>query len=109
MQRKYAWQAHVAGLAISALALLFVSASPCLARANLNDAQVRQRMIDDSIRNYRGNCPCPYNLASNGSKCGKRSAYSKPGGASPLCYPEYINDQAVRAWRQANQDRKTVV
>src|SRR3546814_5421959 len=47
----------LAGLAISALALLFVSASPCLARANLNDAQVRQRMIDDSIRNYRGNCP----------------------------------------------------
>ena len=23
---------------------------------------------------------------SNGKKCGKRSAYSKPGGYEPLCY-----------------------
>jgi len=42
--------------------------------------------IQQSINNYSGNCPCPYNRASNGSRCGKRSAYSRPGGYSPLCY-----------------------
>ena len=27
---------------------------------------------------------------SNGKKCGKRSAYSKPGGYQPLCYKSDI-------------------
>ena len=35
---------------------------------------------------YSGNCPCPYNTASDGSRCGARSAWSRSGGASPVCY-----------------------
>ena len=35
---------------------------------------------------YSGNCPCPYNTASDGSSCGARSAWSRSGGASPICY-----------------------
>lgn len=33
-----------------------------------------------------GQCDCPYDLASNGSSCGGRSAYSRPGGRDPICY-----------------------
>ena len=33
-----------------------------------------------------GSCPCPYNIASDGSICGERSAYSRSGGYEPLCY-----------------------
>ncbi len=43
-------------------------------------------MIQESIDQYPGKCPCPYSLMSNGKECGKRSAYSKPGGYQPLCY-----------------------
>jgi hypothetical protein len=68
--------------------------------ASLTDAQVRQQMIAESIAAYPGHCPCPYNLASNGSHCGKRSAWSKPGGYAPLCYAQDISDEMVRAWRQ---------
>ena len=64
------------------------------------DAQIRQMMIDESRRAYRGNCACPYNRASNGSKCGKRSAYLKPGGAEPLCYAGDISDEMVTRYRQ---------
>jgi len=46
----------------------------------------KQKQIDESIRNYFGSCPCPYSRASNGSLCGKRSAWSKPGGQKPKCY-----------------------
>ena len=46
----------------------------------------KQKQIDESIRNYSGSCPCPYSRASNGSLCGKRSAWSKPGGQKPKCY-----------------------
>ncbi|MCJ8323301.1 MAG: SH3 domain-containing protein [Rhizobiales bacterium] len=35
---------------------------------------------------YYGTCDCPYDRASNGSRCGGRSAYSRPGGRSPICY-----------------------
>jgi hypothetical protein len=46
----------------------------------------KKQMIRESIASYSGSCPCPYSRARNGSSCGKRSAWSKPGGASPLCY-----------------------
>ena len=41
---------------------------------------------------YTGNCACPYDTASDGSICGGRSAWSKSGGASPVCY---INDSSA--------------
>lgn len=69
----------------------------------LTDAQVRQRIIQESIASYHGPCPCPYNVARNGSRCGGRSAYSKPGGASPLCFPEDISDAAVKQWRSRSR------
>jgi len=46
--------------------------------------------IDESIAAYPSSCACPYSRASNGSRCGKRSAWSKPGGAEPLCYKSDI-------------------
>jgi hypothetical protein len=35
---------------------------------------------------YVGTCDCPYDLMRNGRRCGGRSAYSRPGGRSPICY-----------------------
>lgn len=35
---------------------------------------------------YTGTCDCPYDRARNGSSCGGRSAWSRPGGRSPVCY-----------------------
>ena len=50
-------------------------------------------MIQESIAQYPGKCPCPYSIMSNGKQCGKRSAYSKPGGYEPLCYVSDITDK----------------
>lgn len=69
--------------------------------AGKTDQQVKQILIDQSIRNYSGSCPCPYNRASNGSKCGKRSAYSRPGGAAPLCYAEDVTPQMITRYRNS--------
>jgi hypothetical protein len=33
-----------------------------------------------------GSCDCPYDRDSRGRRCGDRSAYSRPGGRSPVCY-----------------------
>lgn len=63
---------------------------------------IKEAMIKDSISAYPGNCPCPYNRASNGSRCGKRSAWSKPGGYAPLCYSSDITDGMVRQYKRDN-------
>lgn len=71
---------------------------------DLTDAKIRQILIRESINAYPGNCPCPYSRASYGSRCGKRSAYSKPGGAEPLCYESDVIDAMVERYRNRSQD-----
>jgi len=78
----------------------------------LSDNEIRELMIARSISNYSGSCPCPYNRARNGSNCGKRSAYSKPGGYSPLCYKSDISDEMVEEFRlktKINRSKNNVV
>ncbi len=85
------------------LALLSIgfaaSAKEQVPDARLVDEQVKQQIIQESIESYPGNCPCPYNLARNGSRCGKRSAWSRAGGYAPICYKEEITDEMVSEWR----------
>ena len=45
-------------------------------------------------------CACPDDTARNGSACGGRSAYSRPGGAAPLCYPSDVTAAMIDAYRQ---------
>lgn len=35
---------------------------------------------------YVGTCDCPYDRMRNGRICGGNSAYSRPGGRSPVCF-----------------------
>lgn len=71
-------------------------------KKRLSDAQIKQILIDESIAAYSGNCPCPYNTDSRGRRCGRRSAYSREGGESPLCYAKDVTDEMVQAYRAAN-------
>ena len=71
----------------------------------LSDAQIRKILIDESIAAYSGNCPCPYSTASNGSRCGKRSAWSREGGAAPLCFAKDVTGEMVRGYREGHAER----
>jgi hypothetical protein len=84
-------------LSIVAFLACVAQAVPSVAQTN---EQIRQQMIAESIRGYSGSCPCPYNSDRAGRRCGNRSAYSRPGGASPLCYPSDITDRQVQQYRQ---------
>ncbi|SHI12026.1 hypothetical protein SAMN05443248_8387 [Bradyrhizobium erythrophlei] len=42
-------------------------------------------------------CACPDDTARNGSTCGGRSAYSRPGGAAPLCYPSDVTAAMIES------------
>ncbi len=67
-----------------------------------SDAQIKQQIIQQSIASYPGNCPCPYSTARNGSTCGARSAYSKPGGYDPICYPNDVTQSMIEQYRRSH-------
>jgi len=72
------------------------------------DHQIKQKIIRESLAAYRGNCPCPYNTDRAGRSCGKRSAYSRPGGQQPLCYETDVTREMVEQYRRrtANKQQK---
>jgi hypothetical protein len=45
-------------------------------------------------------CACPDDLMRNGQRCGGRSAYSRPGGATPLCYPNDVSPEMIRSYQE---------
>jgi len=80
------------------MGLLIILSAP--AHAQTSDDQIREMIIQQSIASYSGRCPCPYNIMRNGRRCGGRSAYSRPGGKSPICYKRDITDAMVEEIRK---------
>lgn len=75
------------------MAIVQQPATPTVPRS-----QIVQEIINRSIRSYSGNCPCPYNYTASGRRCGGNSAYSRPGGASPICYPSDVTEAMIQAF-----------
>ena len=99
-------------IAVAVIAPLGVISSLALAQSaqkTKTDAQIRQELIARSIAGYSGSCPCPYNTDRAGRSCGRRSAYSKPGGAAPLCYPADVTAKMVADYRAGNEAKKPAV
>jgi choline dehydrogenase-like flavoprotein len=87
-----------ARLAAAAVCLLW-AVTPALAAS---DDQIRSLIIRESIAVYPGPCPCPYNTMRNGRACGRRSAYSRPGGYAPICYPADVTPAQIDAYRRSH-------
>jgi hypothetical protein len=85
-------------------ALSISSWAQTTAPTKTND-QIRQAIIAESIEHYRETCPCPYSHDRRGRQCGARSAYSKPGGASPLCYAKDVTQKMVDDYKKAHSAR----
>ena len=83
--------------------LISLSASAAVAKEPLADAQIKKILIQQSLDSYPGNCPCPYNTDRAGRSCGRRSAYSKPGGYAPLCYPDDVSPEMVEEYRKSHE------
>jgi hypothetical protein len=64
-----------------------------------SDAEIKRRIIEESIAAYDGPCACPYQRARNGSRCGRRSAYDRPGGEEPLCFASDVTAEMVAQYR----------
>lgn len=88
------------GITFVAMLALLCAFSVSAKDSKIPDSAIVQLLIDDSIASYSGNCPCPYNAMRNGRSCGKRSAYSKPGGYAPLCYKEDVTQAMIQEYRE---------
>lgn len=66
----------------------------------LSDTQVKEKVIEESVASYPGTCACPFNQARNGSSCGRRSAWSRQGGYSPICYKDEVTKEMIKEWRE---------
>ncbi len=84
---------------------LLLSAPLALAASAPSDDQIRQQVVKESIASYPGTCACPYSVMRNGRRCGRRSAYSKPGGYAPLCYPSDVTEEMLRHYRREHPAR----
>jgi hypothetical protein len=71
--------------------------------AEVSDAEIRQLLIRRSISGYPGNCPCPYSLDRAGRRCGARSAHSKAGGYTPLCFPEDVTEEMIAEFKKSRR------
>jgi hypothetical protein len=84
------------------LSLGLVTAAP--AQSPLTDQQIAAMIVKASRDAYYRTghpCACPEDLARNGSRCGGRSAYSRPGGAEPYCYVADVPKEKIDAYRAA--------
>ena len=84
-----------------ALGICLLAITPSLAQ-RMTDAEVKQAIIRESLASYPGPCPCPYNTMRNGRACGKVSAYSKPGGYSPVCYASDVTIEMIAGYRRTH-------
>lgn len=91
---------HIFTIALVLFTLVIITVVK--AESFVNDETIKQAIIQQSISGYSGNCPCPYNVDRAGRSCGRRSAYSKPGGYSPICYPQDITPTMIEQYRNQN-------
>jgi hypothetical protein len=92
-------------LTIAACSPTWVATEASARQPQVSDAQVRELIVQESVGAYQASgrpCACPYNTMRNGAACGGRSAYSRPGGAAPICYPADVTDGQIKMWRTRN-------
>jgi hypothetical protein len=87
----------------SLLVLMLIAILPAIASSyQISDVQIKNEIIKQSISSYVskiGNCPCPYNRDMAGHYCGKRSAWSRAHGQSPICFPDDVSKEMLENYK----------
>jgi hypothetical protein len=66
-------------------------------------AAIAALIVEESRQAYYAigrSCACPEDLTPTGRRCGGNSAYSRPGGASPFCYPSDVPPERIEQYRR---------
>ena len=90
--------AHAQTLAVSDRAEPGPAISKPEATVALSGAAIAALIVKQSRSAYYATgrpCACPDDLTRSGRSCGASSAYSRPGGASPKCYPSDVSEREI--------------
>jgi hypothetical protein len=74
-----------------------------------SDADIARQIVQESREAYYRTghpCACPDDTARDGSSCGRRSAYSRPGGAEPLCYPSDVTAGMILDYKNQHKSEQ---
>jgi hypothetical protein len=86
--------------------LLMAFAASAFAQSSvLSHQQVAAKIVPGERQDYYATghpCACPDDHARNRSMCGRRSAYSRPGGAEPKCYVSDVTAADIAAYRKTH-------
>jgi hypothetical protein len=96
--------ALIVSLALWALVVWSLLPRPVAAQSN---SDIANAIIRECAAIYHATghpCACPEDRARNGSRCGKRSAYTRPGGASPRCYVSDVSAREITDYRAGRKD-----
>ncbi|MGE5536318.1 MAG: hypothetical protein ACM3W7_12480 [Acidobacteriota bacterium] len=103
---RYDWVgAIVLTLILAFIAFLFLANHAHAQAAKLTDEQVAAQIVRASRAAYYATghpCACPDDRMRNGSACGNRSAYVRPGGASPKCSPQDVSAADIAVYRRSH-------
>ncbi len=78
---------------------------PSKTREYLTDAAIALIIVALSIAAYKASgrpCACPDDTMRNGRRCGGNSAWSRAGGAKPLCFAREIDASMIKSYRASN-------
>jgi hypothetical protein len=92
----------MARIVVALLAWMIAGVGLSLAASGLTDQQIAEILVRESRQAYYATghpCACPDDRARNGSRCGRRSAYSRLGGASPYCYVTDVPAPVIARYR----------
>ena len=96
-------RAALFGLSFAALVWPLAAIAQPAPKPELTDQQIAETIVRESREAYYRTghpCACPEDRARNGSRCGGRSAYSRPGGADPKCYPKDVTPAEIEVFRK---------
>jgi hypothetical protein len=95
------------GLLIASILCASAEAETPLAqtgRGALTAAAIAVLIVNESRDEYYATghpCACPDDVTRNGRSCGKMSAYTRPGGAHPLCSPADVTAGMIEDYRKS--------
>ena len=86
--------------AVGIIFAVFVYGTTALGLTQVETDKIKHQIIIDSVKKYKGNCPCPYSKMKDGKICGKFSAYSKKGAKKPVCYASDVTSKMVESFKK---------
>lgn len=90
---------------IGVIIVLICFVAPASAQRGLSNQELAEAIVRECLAVYHTGrpCACPEDKAHNGSRCGGRSAYDRPGGAAPFCYVKDVSAEQVAAYRSGDR------